>query len=78
MAGVFTENELAVMVDDGNRSETVIRTPARFAAFNPFARSGEAVKQDALLGVVLGEPRQRRPRCWASTLSRFSPSGTRT
>lgn len=34
---VFAENRLAVTVTDGKRSETVIRTPARYASFTPAA-----------------------------------------
>lgn len=34
---LFAENELAVTVGEGDRSATVIRTPARFASFAPAA-----------------------------------------
>ncbi|MEU6559849.1 CaiB/BaiF CoA transferase family protein [Nocardia nova] len=36
---VFAENELAVTTTDGVRSETTVRTPARYSAFTPAATS---------------------------------------
>ena len=67
----FSEADLAVTVRDGDRTETVVRTPARYRAFSPAGTTptphlGEHT--DEVLGAVpSGNGDRRGPRCRRSS-----------